>query len=135
MEIQPRGGLVVNIPDYNIQPDDIDTSTSQHFWDSFGNCGTEISAKWVVRLSQSLGGWKPFTGEQIEEFYHQAGYKGFTFNWLVEPQLFKDAPWKEPVYHGGGYIVKKGESYFVTTEFVERILRSVQNTKSLFKFI
>lgn len=133
MTTEARGELVANIPDYPIQPGDIDTLGVRHFYDAFGHNETEASARWIVRLSQRLGGWVPFTNQQIEEFYNEGGFQEFSFNRLVEPQIEREyGPGAGiggyPRRIGGGWIVEKEGQYFVTTEFVEKIQQSVQKT-------
>ena len=64
-----------------IKPSDIDTS--QHFWNAFGNCETEISARWIVRFCQDRESWEPFTYDELNSFCEANGHKGdFWFNCL-----------------------------------------------------
>lgn len=92
-----------------IKPEHINAEPGVHFWDSFGNQETEISAKWLVKLAQDNGSWKPFTGSEIEDFYHKtAGYVNFSFNRLLDQ----------------GYILKEGDTYFYTKEFVGKCYTS-----------
>jgi len=105
-----------------IHPTDIDTS--RHFYDAFSNIQTEISAHYVVGLLQEKGSWEPFTEQEIEAYYQGKGnHDGFTFNGLVEPvtdHLFDGR------LHtvGGGYIVKEGDTYIVTPQFIEQAFRA-----------
>ena len=136
MTTERRGELVVDVANYPVKPEDINTETVRHFWDAFGRSETEISARWIVRLSQKLGGWVPFKLQQIEEFYNEGGYQGFRFNGLVEPETIRDySPGDGIGGHlrkfGGGWMVEKDGMYYVTTEFVERIQESVLKIQSL----
>jgi hypothetical protein len=71
---------------YPIRPEHI--NTGQHFWNAFGNNETEISAGWIVRLIQRLGGgWRPFGKEQIEQYYNEKGHQGFWFNELLSQEM------------------------------------------------
>lgn len=105
-----------------ILPNDI--NISQHLFDAFGNMETEISAHYIIGLCQQKGDWEPFTQQEIEDFYRSKGHQdGFTFNGLIEPmtqRLFDGRPHTV----GGGYIVKKGNKYKITPEFVERVYMS-----------
>ena len=65
-----------------VRPEHINTKA--HFWDAFGHAETEISANWIVRLAQKLGGWKPFSAEQIEALYNESRLHRFTFNRLLD---------------------------------------------------
>ena len=79
--------IIIDGSKFPIQPKDIHIGKGfEHFSDAFDNMETEASAYYVVRLCQKLGGWIPFTLEQIEEVYREAGHKGFTFNRLVESE-------------------------------------------------
>lgn len=90
---------VVNRP---VMPRDIDTS--EYFWDAFGHCETEISAKWIVKFQQKYCKWKPFSDEEIEEFYNKSGYKNFYFNNLIRD----------------GYIIHHDGFNYVTLGFIAR---------------
>jgi len=91
----------------NVQPEDI--NTDQHFWDAFGHVETEISAMWIVRFCQERGqSWKPFTYQDIEQFYNNGGHKDFRFNRLLSQ----------------GYIQEQDGCSIITPAFVERCYRS-----------
>lgn len=65
---------------FPIQPHHIDTS--RHFYGAFDHNETEVSARWIVKLCQELGGWVPFTQEQIDEFSKQDfGFNELLGNW------------------------------------------------------
>lgn len=101
--------IITNKPDYPIKPEHI--NITQHFYDAFGNMiETEISASYIVRLCQKLGGWVPFTKGDIEKFYNDvSGFKNFSFNRL----LFND------------YIIKmKDGKFHITRAFVEECFKS-----------
>ena len=86
--------------DCPIKPSDIDVG--RHFWGAFGNCETEISANYIVRLCIQKGGWIPFTQEEIEELYQRFGYKNFWFNRLLDDNFI---------------ILDKDNKYHITKEF------------------
>jgi len=95
---------------FEIQPVDIDIG--RHFFDAFGNFETEVSALYIVLLCREMGGWKPFSMEQIEEVYRRAGHRdGFLFNYLL------------PIF------VMRGEDdlYRVTDEFILRCYKASSN--------
>lgn len=97
-----------------VRPEHISTNPGDHFWDAFGNMETEISAKWIVRLCQRLGGWRAFTGEQIEAFYREAGFQTFMFNRLLDGD--------------NGFVVRGADKkYRVTHEFICRCFGSSPN--------
>jgi hypothetical protein len=78
-----------------IQPGDIDTS--RHFWDTFNNLETEVSARWIVKFCQQRDkGWKPFTYDEIEQFYQENGYRNFWFNRLTQNGFIKE---QDNLYH------------------------------------
>jgi len=49
---------------FPIRPQDIDVSSG--FWDAFGNTETEVSARYLVKMAQRHGSWRPFTLDEIE---------------------------------------------------------------------
>ena len=51
-----------------------------------------------------MGGWQPFTKEQLEAFYNKAGLCYFLFNGL----------------DSDGFVIKDGAQYKVTHEFVAK---------------
>ncbi|MBP9822120.1 MAG: hypothetical protein KBC81_01590 [Candidatus Pacebacteria bacterium] len=107
---------------HKIQPSDVDTA--EHFWGAFDHNETEISAKWIVRLCRSRGGWLPFTREEIEAFYSASGrFKNFCFNRLINPGTAFSIR-TGPYLAGGGWIVRDGDGlHHVTHDFVDRCLR------------
>jgi len=122
MLAQPRGPIAQ--PDHEIQPSAI--NTDQHFWDAFDHSDTEVSAKWIVRLCQKLGGWVPFSLEQLQSFYETGRGKKeiFRFNRLIDPgsafSIMRGTYWT-----GGGWVVLGEDGlYRVTIDFVERCHRS-----------
>lgn len=101
-----KGPLVLDYTGYYIQPDDIDVKNCRHFFDAFGHCETEISARWIVRFCQNrCKGWEPFTYADIEKFYNDdKGFHNFSFNRLVDPgQSFRRGVY---IPSGGGWIVR-----------------------------
>ena len=53
-----------------IRPEHIDGS--KNFMGTiWQNMETEISANWLVRFAQGRKSWRPFTVEELEEFYHR----------------------------------------------------------------
>ena len=123
--------IIVDGSKFPIQPRHI--NTQGHLFDSFDNYETEISAGYVVKLCQELGGWNPFTLEQIEASYRKSGHTGFAFNQLVESgkRVLNMAavfaghafPVTEPM--GGGWIILgDDDKYYVTDDFVGRCFNS-----------
>ena len=106
-------------------PGDIDTS--QHFWNAFDHNETEISARWIVRLYQANEwGWdRPFTYEEVQRFYEEQRRKQdrFTFNRLIEPGSAYNVA-SGHYQTGGGWVIKDGNFYRVTPDFVDRCHRS-----------
>lgn len=46
--------------------------TEQHYWNTFGNRETEISARWIVMFLRARGaGWEPFRVEDLTEYYRK----------------------------------------------------------------
>jgi hypothetical protein len=105
--------IIVDGAKFPIQPNHIHISEGfEHLWDAFGNTETEVSAYYVVKLCQRLGGWLPFTEKQIEMLYRESKHIGFTFNSLVR-------------HDGSGWIVLDAEgNYRVTDDFVTRCFKS-----------
>lgn len=103
-----KSGALQRLPHALPSPAEIDTS--QHFWDSFGQVEREISARWIVRLCQLHGSWRPFTFGELQEFYasrlrSKSHDRGFTFNGL-------DA--------SGYYTFRRGDRIFVSTpQYIE----------------
>lgn len=92
-----KKSIITDGSKFPIQPKDIHIGKGfKHFWDAFDNSETEVSAFYVVGLCQKLGGWIPFTHEQIEQFYTENGPgDGFTFNRLVDQQAVLMNPAEE----------------------------------------
>jgi hypothetical protein len=105
-----------------ITPEDIDIS--RHLFDAFGNMETEISAHYIISLCQQKGGWESFTQQEIENYYRSKGHEdGFTFNALIEPmtqRLFGGLSHTV----GGGFIIKEGDIFKITPQFIERAYKS-----------
>jgi hypothetical protein len=98
---------------YPIQPRHIDTK--KRFFDAFGNCETEISANWIVRMCQERGHWGDFGISEINALYHEK-YPGhpFGFNRLI--------PHHNP---DSGPIVKMANGkYRITHKFVAVCFRA-----------
>lgn len=92
--------------DYPVRPKHI--NAKQHLWNAFDHCETEVSAGYIVRLCQERGaGWAPFTKEQIEARYQEAGHKNFGFNRLINK----------------GWIKEDDGVYTITHEFVARCFK------------
>lgn len=67
---------IITDNNFPLQPKDIHIGEGfQHLWDAFDNSETEVSAYYVVKLCQRLGGWVPFTHEQIEAVYQDPAIK------------------------------------------------------------
>ena len=110
-----------------VQPRDI--NIRQHLYDAFDNTETEISAHYIIGLCQQKGNWESFTQKEIEDFYRSKGHQdGFTFNALIEPMtqhLFDGSSYTV----GGGYILKEGDTYKITPQFIERVYKSSPRRK------
>jgi hypothetical protein len=68
-----------------IKPENI--RTTEHFWDTFGQAETEISARWVVRFlkdERSSQGWVPFPLAELQAYYNRTlPNERFSFNKLT----------------------------------------------------
>ncbi len=95
---------------YPIKPVDIDVE--KHFFNAFGNYEREISARWIVRMCQEKEGWVPFTGDDINTFYHASGRRP-----LSEDFLFNGLD-------NGEYLVLEGDEYCITHEFITACFKS-----------
>jgi len=106
------------LPDeeFPITPAHIDAT--DHLWNAFGNCETEVSARWIVRFCQERGSWAPFAYKALDTFYKRgirekgerlADLADFRFNRLADDRDDK-----------GGLVVEKDGLYHVTAEFVTR---------------
>jgi hypothetical protein len=127
---------IVTNKGFRIRPCDINIDHKkgfEHLWDSFGNSETEVSAYFIVKLCQELGGWVPFTLSQIEAVYQKGGqHDGYLFNRLVDPRqkvsnaaavFGGELPQTEPV--GGGWVaLGADDKYYVTYDFVTRCFQS-----------
>jgi hypothetical protein len=82
-------------------------------WKAFDHSGTEISARWVIRLCQEKGEWLPFTQEQIDEF---SGHS-FHFNRLRESRTESD-----------NFVQLRDGMYHVTHEFIVSYFRASPST-------
>jgi hypothetical protein len=74
-----------------------DFQTKEHYWGTFGNSETEVSACWIImflqhRMSQgevAQNGWAPFTYEELDNFYNDTrmargkARENFWFNRLI----------------------------------------------------
>lgn len=98
--------IITDEDDYPIQPEHI--NATGHLWDAFGKNETEISAGYIVRLCQQNGSWRPFTENELEEFYSKSGHKGFHFNGL----------------DSRGLIVLTDYKYYVTHEFITNCFKA-----------
>lgn len=98
-----------------IRPENI-KSDADHFWNTFDNNETEISAQWIVRFCQNRNqGWAPFTYEEINQFYEtNSPHKRFDFNRLLGYWQGKYSPLS---------LVKDeaGERYIIQDSFVSKI--------------
>lgn len=84
-----------------IQPRQIDSG--QHLFDSFATPKQAEAARYVLRMSQKLGGWFPFSIGQIDALWQGAGNRHvFSFQGLV----------------CSGLLVFRGGKYYVTYLFV-----------------
>lgn len=95
--------IITNKPDYPIKPEHI--NVTNNFRNTFADEQTEISAHYIVRFCQKLGGWTPFARKDIENFYIEATQhknKNFSFNKLINCD----------------YIIKEAGKLHVTHKFV-----------------
>jgi hypothetical protein len=116
----PKPRVIEPTEDFPIMPTDIDLS--DHMWDAFGNQETEISARYLMRLAQKRGDWLPFTREEIEALYNEAGFQRFGFNHLIGEFRVHRAgnSWWERL----DVIVERDGKFYFTDEFVTRCYRS-----------
>lgn len=119
--VSPKGQLIIDVPDFPIQPKNVDLSG--HFFDAFDNNETEISARYIVRLAQRKGSWEPFTLDEIEAFYQEAGHKRFDFNRLIHPRGNGS--------EGGGWVIEQDNKYVVTTDFINRVHQAGEKNRQL----
>jgi hypothetical protein len=108
---------------YLVEPSEIDAS--KHLFGAFEHTETEVSAGYIIRMLQEVGEWRPFTREEIEEFYQRSGHTDFWFNALVNPVNERLADGSS-YQVGGGYVIERDDGKFeVTEEFVERAFESL----------
>ena len=63
-----------------IQPNEL--QTEKHYWDTFGNYETEVSARLIVKFLADRGkGWASFTRKELDDFFPKE--RGFHFNRLA----------------------------------------------------
>lgn len=105
-------------------------------WDcrsSFGKHEPETAARYIVKLCQQSGGWKPFTYSEIQAIYQQDSSveKGdkFDFRGLERPL----PRWELESGTRGGWIVKLGDKYYISQLFVDNIWESAQKYHPSFK--
>ncbi|MFA5185962.1 MAG: hypothetical protein WC551_05720 [Patescibacteria group bacterium] len=116
------GYRIIEGKGFLVQPKDI--NTEQHFWDAFGNSETEVSARYIVRLCQRKCAWLPFHRAEIEALYQEGGYRGFEFNWLVEPGLSFSIVHGNTRVGGGWIVLGEDGLYRVTDDFILRCYKS-----------
>lgn len=107
MPINAAGELTITPEDIGVQ---------KHFFDAFGKMEMEISARWLVEFAQGRNeGWKSFTDEDINEFYHLWFPKGtFDFQGLTDKGFIRVAQ--------KGH--EEGSVYYFTEEFISRCYAS-----------
>jgi hypothetical protein len=93
---------------YPIKPEHI--NTTQRFWDGFGNMEAGDNATRIVILCQEAGNWIPFTEADMEKRWGKSCYS------QVGALLTR-----------GDYLIKNGDKYTVTHEFVTRCFLSSPN--------
>lgn len=95
---------------YPIQP--LNISTTNHFFEAFGNTETEVSARYIVLLCQIKNGWFPFTKQELDEISRE----NFWFNRLTSG---RDESGED------GYVIRGADGqYRVTHEFIVNCFRS-----------
>ncbi len=98
-----------------ISPDDV--NIKKHFLDAFGHYETEMSAYWVVKLAQRKGGWNPFTQEEMDAIYGEAGFVNFNFNRLISNKLIiQSGDDENPTYHITGEFVLRLHPFVLSTD-------------------
>ena len=105
-----------------VKPNQI--NTQQHFWDSFGNQETEISANYIVRFCQERGHWGDFSYDDINTFYQKirnSKSDRFTFNRLTggscKHMTAQSFPYGEE-RTAKTFIEKNGDTYHITDDFI-----------------
>lgn len=88
-----------------IQPHDIDLYKG--LVDTFNNCETEASARWIISFFQTKNRcWAiGFTFDEINDFYHKIGdsLATFCFNRLIDI-----------------YVIERDGTFFVTDKFIAK---------------
>ena len=94
-------------------------------WNAFDNCETEISAGWLVDMAIARGkGWAPFTFEDIQSRYRLTWpHQNFTFNHLIG-EFSRWGIMEGTTFHRLDVIVKIGDIYHFTNEFINRCYKS-----------
>jgi hypothetical protein len=109
--------IAVN-PDFHPTPEMIDTSG--HLWSAFGECMAEVSARWIVRFLQAKKlGWVPVNYVELNQFYNstrKASLEASGKPFRAEEFYFNALDRQ--------FLVKDGENYLVTHEFVTRCYAS-----------
>lgn len=114
-----------------INPNDI--NRQQHFWDTFDNNETEISADWIVRFCQQRGGgWENFTYDEINGYYQQRlrikkpNFQGnFSFNRLTGESYTHVSIHGNSIRRDPPVIIDNGDgSYTITSDFIERCYKA-----------
>lgn len=118
--VETRGGLIIHEKDFPILPKDINVESIN--FGNFRHPQTEQAARYVVPFSARLGGWKPFTSWEINDFCRGVTNRGFSFGGLVESLVVWDR--HEPIEVDGGYLARRGGFYYVTTALAEEIMLS-----------
>ena len=72
-----------------IKPSDVNTDV-EHWWNLFGNCETEISARLLVKFLQSRGDWVTFTKKDLAKF---VGQSTFHLNRLANEEFIEMNGW------------------------------------------
>ena len=109
-----------------LKPDDF--RVDRHYWDTFGNSETEISARWIIKFLQDRDkGWISFTFDEINAYYRgimTGVIRDFTFNRLIEgthnhmtAQTFPIGETR-PNQHS---IAMEGDTYTVTESFLAKL--------------
>lgn len=97
--------VVRDFEPYPIKPYNIDSEVK--FTNTFGSDDKDIIARWLVKLAQTNGGWKPFTQGQATQFYNRKGGQGAC-----------------PVNKLTEWLVKENGEYLYTHQFISRCFAS-----------
>lgn len=119
MAIEPAKTPPVAVPsDFHTTPEMIDTSG--HLWSAFGECMAEVSARWIVRFLQAKKlGWAPVNYVELNQFYNST--RKASLEASGKPFRAEEFYFNELDRH---YLVKEGENYLITREFVARCYAS-----------